>query len=326
MMRKLGFCLLVFLLLSVAPAAFAATPAWLSFHEKASVIGPDILLGDIAEVRCDDAQRAAELRALKIGNAAAPGGKVVFSERLLQLRFLSAASQLEDVAWNMEQPITVETRFQHLTGNALVQGVKAFLEREIKRGNELRLYTMEELAVPSDVIAPEGEIHYEYKLPYGIRYAFPSNVNVLVYVNGQMYKKTVVRMKIHVYESVVVANRPLNTKDVIGSGDVRLDSLDVSNLSPGYFTDVDDVVGMVVKRVINSGAALNASLLDKPVVMAHMSMIRIISTVGGIQAQMEGQALQDGREGQWIRVKNVQSGKILSARVIDSTTAEVSAQ
>lgn len=322
-LRKLIF--LIGILCLILPAVAGAAPVWLSFKEQVQVAGPDVLLGDIAEVQGDDAEQVAALKQLKIGNAAAPGGKIIFTDRLFQLRFLSVAGHQPEVSWQMDSAITVETTAQQIPGRNLVAGVHDFLTQELARINEKRSYTIEPIKEPDQLTLPSGDVTYEYKLPYGVRYATPDNVTVLIYVNGQLYKKTIVRMQIHVYESVVVANKMMNTHQVISPADLRIENYDVSNLPPSYYKQVEEVAGMVTKRMIKEGTPLVDSMLDKPIIMERASMVRIASKVGSVQVYTDGQAMQPGKAGQWIRVKNTKTGKVLLGKVIDAMTVEVTA-
>ena len=133
-----------------------------------------------------------------------------------------------------------------------------------------------------------------------------------------------VRMKIHVYEPVVVARHALDSKQVLTERDVQLEKMDVTKIGHYYFTEPKVVIGMVLKRVVNAGTPINSMMIDKPIIMKRMSMIRIISRFGGIEVETDGQALQDGREGDLIRIKNMRSNKILSGKVVDQVTVDVS--
>lgn len=213
-----------------------------------------------------------------------------------------------------------------VSGDELVDRAKGFLIGQILSSSERREYTLDMLNRPNDIVLPEGDISFEFKLPYGIKYGFPTNISVLVFADGQLYKKTMVRIKVHLYEPVVVAAHLLNAKQVIGAEDIRLEKMDITKVGHYYFTDKDKVIGMVLKRVVNTGAMINAVMIEKPVIVERMDMVRIVLENGGIKVEIEGQAMQDGREGDVIRVKNVRSNKVVSARVIDRVTVEVSAR
>lgn len=321
-MKKIAFLCLLMCLCSMH-AAFAASPASIRVYEKVNVAGPDIFLGDIAQIDCADDARAAALRSLKIGNAAAPGGKVVFTEDLLKIRLAAASGDYTEVVWQIPALVTVETGAQSISADTLVNLAIGFIEEQLRLEPMQRMHTVERAGMPNALLAPEGEISYQVTLPYGLKYNAPTNVLIWVYVDGQLYKKVTFRLRVHVYEQVVVTSRSLAAKQQITEADLHLENLDTSKIAAGYLTDVKKAVGLVVKRALPGGTPLSAIMLDKPVIIKRMTMINIISNVGGVEVRMEGQALQDGKEGQIIRVKNIKSDKMLNAKVVDASTVEV---
>lgn len=246
----------------------------------------------------------------------------------LQLDGVTLASNAVqgNLLWNVTSPGDSEARTKVISGDDFIEVAKAFLLNQLTLASEQREYKVEVLNRPNDIAVPEGNVVYECKLPYGIKYGFPTNVSVLVYVDGQLYKKTMVRIKIHLFAPVVVAARLLNANQTIGLEDVRLEKMDITKVGRYYFTDTGKVIGMVLKRVVNPGTMINALMVGKPIIVERMAMVHIVSVNGEIQVKTEGQALQSGREGDFIRVKNIRSNKVVSGKVIDSVTVEVSAR
>ena len=64
-------------------------------------------------------------------------------------------------------------------------------------------------------------------------------------------------------------------------------------------------------------------MLQNPVVLDVGSPVTILTSYRGIQVRAEGIAMQRGRVGKSIRVRNVKSAKILSGIVRDASTVEV---
>ena len=302
--------------------ALAAAQDWVRVEETARVAGPDILLGDIAEIHCADAARAQALASLKLGSAAAPGGKRVFSRELFFVRLAAAGESGLATTWAVPPLVTVETRAQRIAGEALVREAEAFLRQELQAaGGE---YTVERLYVPDDLTAPEGAVSYKVVLPYGVKYNAPTNATVWTYVDGRLWKKTMLRFRVHVYESVVVTAKSLTAHHLLQEEDLLLQKMDVSELSPGYLTDVARAVGLEIKRTAGKGAVVTRAMVGKPLLIERLAQVYIVSRQNGVEIRTEGQALQDGREGELIRVKNLRSARVVTGRVVDEETVEVS--
>lgn len=323
-MRKMILIFLGVLAWSFHMTAYAAAiPAWIAVKEDVSVAGPEILLGDIAEIQCEDKARAARLSSFKVGNAAAPGGKIVLSPGLLRMRLASSGLDYEGIAMNIPEIVTVQTSAQKISGEYFVSKAVEYIDAQMKLEPKARRYTVETVVLPNDFIAPVGEIDCRVKLPNGIQYDVPTNVVIWLYVDGKLHKKVQFRVRLHIYEQVVVTSRSMAAKEVVSRADLHLEDMDTSKLAPGYLIDINRAVGLVMKRVANKGVVVTAVMLDKPVLIQRMAMVNLISKFGGIKVKVEGQALQDGREGDLIRVRNISSNKAVTGRVIDESTVEV---
>jgi flagella basal body P-ring formation protein FlgA len=88
-------------------------------------------------------------------------------------------------------------------------------------------------------------------------------------------------------------------------------------------TDAGKVVGLMARRQIAAGMPLNEALLDKPPLVKSGNAVMIMARIGDITVTASGKALQEGGEGEIVRVQNLSSNKILTARVVDKATVEV---
>lgn len=322
MIKKTVGLFVIFFAFSLSLAL--ASPIEITTYDKVDVLGPDILLGDIAKFSGEDAGRIYELQRLKIGNAANPGGSVVLTSELLGIRLIAAGGDYTDVTWNVEQPITIITKSQTISSDMLSGLAKSYINEQLNSAVNGKEYRIDGIDFPNAVIAPAGNLTFEVTLPYGIKYNVPTNTVVNIYVDDRLYNKSTVRFKVRTYEQVAVISQSLPVKHILTKEDLHFEKLDTNKLSPGYITDVAKVLGMETRRLLKSGTPLNIYMLEKPLIIKQMAMINIISNVNGIVVKTSGQALQDGREGNSIRVKNISSNKVVVGKVIDSSTVEVS--
>lgn len=212
---------------------------------------------------------------------------------------------------------------QVISREALAAMARQFVEQRIFEEHPAGDFSVEQTMLPNRVVVPSGTITYELELPFGVRYNAPTNVYILVKVDGRLMHKSLVRLRVHQYKEVVVLNRGLPAKTTVSYGDVRLERMDVTRLGAGYMTDLKRAVGMEVKRVLPAGAVLRTTMLTKPMIVERMAPVKIVSRLNGAEIVVDGQALQDGREGEIIRVKNLVTKKVITARIVDAATVEV---
>ncbi|SDE99386.1 flagellar basal body P-ring formation chaperone FlgA [Sporolituus thermophilus] len=178
-------------------------------------------------------------------------------------------------------------------------------------------------AAPTDLVVPAGELKLTVEFPYGIRFSGLTAAVVNVQVDGRHVATATVKLDIKLYREVLVAARPIAAREIITADSLRRERRDVGRLAPGYITDERQVLGLAARRALAPGAVITDSALTKPILIRRGQFIAIIARGGGIEAVAAGQALQDGAEGQVIRVQNIQSKKILSAQVLDDASALV---
>lgn len=115
---------------------------------------------------------------------------------------------------------------------------------------------------------------------------------------------------------VVVSSRPLPRHSRIGHGDVRLLDQDISRLGSDYFTRLEDVVGLQLRRPIGSDQIINNRHVEEAMTVQRGDAVAIEAQRGSLTIRASGVALEDGRTDQQIRVRNDSSGTEVRAVVI----------
>ena len=75
-------------------------------------------------------------------------------------------------------------------------------------------------------------------------------------------------------------------------------------------------------RPLRPGQVLQKRLLAAPVLVKRGEVVVIEARSGPIQVTASGEALEPGRQGDVVRVRNVNTGKIIRARVVDTGTVQ----
>lgn len=143
-------------------------------------------------------------------------------------------------------------------------------------------------------------------------------------VAGKEEAQLWVRGEIKVYDNVVVSARPLAHRELIAPADVRLDWREISAAAPRPFTKIEDVVGKQVSRPTHVNEVLTTAQAGSPQVVRHGGAIVLVYETAQLRVETAGEALQAGKIGDTIRVKNPASGKLLQGVVVDGRTVRVS--
>jgi len=290
---------------------------------EARVEGSFITLGQLAEISGEDAAAVKSLREIKLGSAPLPGSSLVLTRELLNMRLASASSDFNGITWNIPDFITVTANSQSISGQTLIsKAIVATKEQVGLRGGNGD-FTVTANGDIQDLLVPVGKIELTASFPYGIRYNIPTVVPVSVSVNGQLFTKVLTKLDVRQFRQVVVAVDQISSGDLFSTGNLRYARMDTGKLSAGYFTDMNKLIGLAARHSLNQGMAITDSMVVKPTIIKRGSAVNIVARLGSLEVTAMGQALQDGMQGQLIRVQNVNSNKIISAKVLDESTVEV---
>lgn len=188
---------------------------------------------------------------------------------------------------------------------------------------DIRL-TITPLNLPADIELPPGAADYRIELPYGVRFNFPTVVYAVVTLDGQAYTKVSLSLDVRLFQDVVVATRSLAANELIVPDSIKYERMDIGRLSQGYITSLDDVAGMQARRTISPGTPLNKYMLAKPDVIKRGATVSILVRMGDMEVTAAGEAMQSGSVGDVIRVRNVNSKKVVTAQVLDGTSVLIS--
>lgn len=194
---------------------------------------------------------------------------------------------------------------------------------ELKKTGETRRCEVRLMRSAPDMRLPAGSIICQVDLPKQLCYNGVMPVYVSVYVDGTFYRRGICYYQLHVYQPVLVAVHDLMLEKSIAAADVRVEEREVEGARGLYLSTPSELEGQVPGRIIRTGQIVAKDMLQNPIVLDVGSPVTILTSYRGIQVRAEGIAMQRGRVGKSIRVRNAKSSKILSGIVRDASTVEV---
>lgn len=135
--------------------------------------------------------------------------------------------------------------------------------------------------------------------------------------------KIYVPVQVALMEPVVVSRRPLVRGQTLAADDLSLSEVDVSRLHKAYFTRIEDVSGLRIKRAVAGGTTLHAGMVERENLIKRGSQVEIVAVADGLQVRMRGKALANGGKGDRIKVKNLNSGRVVTGTVTGSGVINV---
>lgn len=122
-----------------------------------------------------------------------------------------------------------------------------------------------------------------------------------------------VRAKVKVTARLPVANRAMKRGEFIGVQDIEWQPIVLGASDRDLITRTDDIIGRQVSRKLRRHRAIQLHHLSAPQWVNIGDKVIIEARSQGFYANMAGEALESGGEGEAIRVKNLSSGKVITA-------------
>lgn len=192
---------------------------------------------------------------------------------------------------------------------ALIQKVQQFLYEQTQALGE---DVMIELRPPSPhlptCIDPEPFLPNANQAPLG-------RVNVGVRCGETQRQVRYLQAQVDVIGGYAVATRDIPRGTTITASMIGLQQGNLSDLSSRAITDPHAIIGKVARRPIRSGSTLQPHDIQAPLLIERGQRVSVIAQGDAFRVSREGVAMDNGAEGERVRVR-FGSREILEARVV----------
>ena len=317
----LFFVLAVAAILGAAAEPLASPLITIRVRDRVEIDGDDVLLGQIAEIEGSDVQLIRKLKDILIGKAPLPGKSRHYAQSHLMMRLKQYHIDVSKVILETPEQIEVSRSCIIIEKHKIEEIVAGYLRQNVPREN--KNIRIREIRVPEAVALSRGQISYKVTAADSQPLRGNCSIAVEFSVNGYAQKKIWATADIEILGSVVVTRKPLGRYKPIGEDDIELKTMDLSDLPDDVITDPEAVLGKRTIRAIGAQVALKADSVELPPLVKRGDLVVIIAESKGLKITTRGQVRKKGRLGEQIPVVNLDSNKLLYARVIDANTVKV---
>ncbi|PMP68736.1 MAG: flagella basal body P-ring formation protein FlgA [Thermodesulfobacterium geofontis] len=173
---------------------------------------------------------------------------------------------------------------------------------------------------PESISIPKN---LSYKASFIAHPKLGSNLLILEFKNGDFYEKVKIWGYVEAKVPVMVLKRPVLNKAILSEEDITMELKPLSRLPQDVILDKNSALGKQLRMSLKAGTILRYSHIERPVIIRRNQIVYIVVRGKNFVVKAKGLALQDGREGAEIKVKNISSKKILWGKVISSEEVEV---
>lgn len=121
--------------------------------------------------------------------------------------------------------------------------------------------------------------------------------------------------QVHLFRNVVTAIRPLKRDMIVSEQDVAMRERDIGQLGQGFLSSMDQAVGQKLLRPTVIDQILSPNFLEQPHMVRKGDQVVITARSGSMSVRMPGEALSDGTFNEQIRVRNLNSKRVIKANI-----------
>ncbi|MEA3362573.1 MAG: flagellar basal body P-ring formation chaperone FlgA [Thermodesulfobacteriota bacterium] len=170
------------------------------------------------------------------------------------------------------------------------------------------------MTLPKAYQVPAGRIDHQI-IPAKPGTIGSRRMTLMTRVDGRIISNQSVRVELEALAEVVVITGTLRRGTILDGGDVELRYQDITRLKAPLFS-VADVIGKRLKRSVRLGEPLQQQQVEFPPVIKRGERVVIQARSNGLMLTAAGEARQDGRTGEAIRVMNSNSRKEVLCQVV----------
>jgi flagella basal body P-ring formation protein FlgA len=168
--------------------------------------------------------------------------------------------------------------------------------------------------LPPSVAVPDGRVELRVRTRPGAELAGTVSPTVDVWVDGVLARSVSVPVRIGILGDVLVAARALGRGHPLTPEDVRIERRDVTG-PQDPLRELADIEGRITVRPIAQGESMLPSLLERPPLVRRGDIVLVTAEGRGLRVTAQGEAKQDGKSGDVIRVRNLTSNRDVIGQV-----------
>ncbi|KPF42055.1 flagellar basal body P-ring formation chaperone FlgA [Rhizobium sp. G187] len=127
-------------------------------------------------------------------------------------------------------------------------------------------------------------------------------------------------------DTAVIPKQVIYPGETIAAEQVDIVSVTNPNLAGGYARSKDEVVGRVAKRTLLPGRTIPVAGLREAYAIKRGASVRLTFTIGNMLISASGTPLTDAMVGDLIKVRNIDSGSVVTGTVMADGSIQVMAK
>jgi len=278
-----------------------------------------LILSRVAIVGGDEVL-AAKAGEVVLGRLAVPGQTVVIDRPTILSRLASSSVPAGEVTFTGAESVAVSQDTRVITGEKTAEAAKAYL---VQAAGDSQAVNFEPINTPQDVLLPSAKenIKFSPRLVSGPA-GGQARVSVSILSDGKTLATRDVVFRLQYRCRRVVAAADIAAGELLTEANTKIETV-ITNRpeAAGWRAPY----GCAAKREIVANTVIEQSMIsavERPVLVERNQNVVIRLDSPALSITATGKAMERGRAGDCIRIKNVDSQRMIIARVSEDGTVE----
>ncbi|MGB8227012.1 MAG: flagellar basal body P-ring formation chaperone FlgA [Sedimentisphaerales bacterium] len=276
-------------------------------------------LGQVAIIRGDESL-AAKAEKVALGYISAPGQKITVDRAIILSRLACSGIPASQVTLTGAEQITVFQQYQIIKGDEFVEKALVFLKNNPPAEVSICQYNV--IQTPQDLIIDGNDnIKFSSSLAMSnIKHQAKVIISVLSDDKEIGTREVIFSLKYNCRRAVTQVDIPAGT--IISPENVTIENTVSIYPEPANWTAP---YGLEAKRQLPTNTVISTGMagpVNPPVLLQRNQTVVIKFDRLGLLVTAIGRALQDGHLGEYIKVQNVSSQRIIMAKVNEDGSVE----
>jgi flagella basal body P-ring formation protein FlgA len=321
-MKKRIFVYLAFVMF-LCIYAVSANQVGINIKDEIILKEKTITISDVSTVTGGNVELAKKVSNIEIGRTPWPNNFRKISVDFLKMRLRNSNINLSDIIFNGARAVKVSVEATKITGTEIAQIAREYLLSVLPVMD--RETTVELGRMPADQWVPRKRDEIVLDVSLVDSNKDRGNIELIVSARSNItpFFKVSVIFKVRVFENVVIAKRKIGRHQRLTREDIFLGKREITRIHDLSFSSVDDLTGKVAVRTIRPNAIITENIVETPQTIQKGSVVKLYIEANNFSIVTKGLAQEAGRIGEVIKIKNLDSKKVIYGKIMDPERVQI---
>ncbi len=295
----------------------------ISLLDRVTLNEKTLTFSDLATVTGDDIDMVNKINNIKLGSTPWPNSTRKISVDFMKMRLKFSNVKISDVVFKNAKSVKVSVESTKITGIEIAQKAKDYLISTLSEADKET--TIELLRFPIDQWIPRKRSEIDFDISLVDSSKDRGNIDLIVSAtsNSVSLFRVPVNFKVRVFEYVAISKKRIGRHHNLSRADIFMDKRETTKIRGIAFSSMENLIGNMTTRVVQPNTILTEGIVEIPPTVRQGSLIKLFIEARGFKIVTKGLAQQTGYTGEVIKVKNLDSKKMIYGKIIDSEKVQI---